>query len=218
MARRDYEIPEGTIQRLPVYLYRLQALQAEGVQQVSSRELARQLRISPSRLRHDFHHFGGFSRPGHPYEVDHLVRRIGEILAPDGPVDFVIAGMGQLGQAIANYSQFERDGFRLAGLFDVNPRLLGLQFRGVPVQDLEALAAVVAEKGVRMGIITASPESAQEVAERMATAGIRGIWNFAPVNLEVPDDVVLHDEFFSVSIMSLRYKMCAMLARDRKAG
>ena len=214
MANYPYDIPEGTIQRLPVYLYRLQALQQQGVRQVSSRALARQLRISPSRLRHDFHHFGGFSSPGHPYEVDHLIERIGGILAPNGPVDFIIVGIGHLGQAIASYEKFDRDGFRLAGLFDCNPRLQGLNFRGVTVQDCEVMPDVVREKGVRLGIITAPPESAQNIAERMVEAGIRGIWNFAPVNLELPDDVVIHDEFLSVSIMSLRYKLQVQFDRE----
>ena len=217
MPEPEARIPEVTIQRLPVYLYRLQAMQANGIRSVCSRALAEQLKIPPSRLRRDFHYFGGFSRPGHPYDVDHLIGRLQEILALSGPVDFVIAGLGNLGQAIASYTQFEEDGFRLVGLFDINPRLMGLKFRGIPVQDIESLPGEVKEKQVQLGIITVSPSSAQSVANLMTESGIHGIWNFAPVNLAVPSNVVLHDEFLSVGIMSLCYKVKRMLSENESA-
>lgn len=207
MTRNGGMIPGATLQRLPVYLYRLMAMRGQGVDRVSSRELAAQLKIKPSQLRRDFHHFGGFSRPGQPYDVCHLVKRLREILALSEPVDYVIVGVGNLGQAIAAYPRFETDGFRLAGLFDINPKLIGLQFRGVEVQDLELLPALVKANGVRLGVVTAPPEAAQQVADLMVEAGITGIWNFAPVNLQVPDHVALRDEFLSVGIMSLHYRM-----------
>ncbi len=210
-SKREAHIPEATIHRLPVYLYRLQAMQAHGVRRVSSRALAEELKIPPSRLRRDFHYFGNFSRPGHPYDVDHLIDRLKEILALSAPIDFIIAGLGNLGQAIAAYTQFEEDGFRLAGLFDINPKIQGLEFRGVPVRDLETLPELARQRQVQLGIITVTASSAQSVADLMVSAGIRGIWNFAPVNLRVPDDVVLHDEFLSVGIMCLRYKVERML-------
>lgn len=200
-------IPEATLQRLPLYLYRLLSLQGQGVGRVSSRALAAELRINSSRLRQDFHHFGGFSRPGQTYAVDHLVARLREILALGAPVQYVIAGAGYLGQAIAAYPRFEEDGFRLAGIFDINPKLIGLRFRGVPVQDIELLPELVARLGVRLGVITTSPEAAQKVAEFMVRAGITGIWNFAPVSLQLPDQVTLQDEFLTAGLMALHYRM-----------
>ncbi len=207
MSIQQDRIPEATLQRLPVYLYRLQTLHADGVGRVSSRTLAAQLRINSSRLRQDFHHFGGFSRPGQTYEVAHLVARLRDILALDAPVNYVIAGAGYLGQAIAAYPRFEEDGFRLAGIFDINPKLIGLRFRGIAVQDIELLPALVGRMGVRLGVITTSPEAAQGVAELMARAGITGIWNFAPVGLQVPEGVTLEDEFLSAGLMALHYRM-----------
>ena len=207
MSIQQDKIPEATLQRLPVYLYRLQTLQANGVGRVSSRTLAAQLRINSSRLRQDFHHFGGFSRPGQAYEVTHLVERLREILALGAPVNYVIAGAGYLGQAIAAYPRFEEDGFRLGGIFDINPKLIGLRFRGVAVQDLELLPELVGRLGVKLGVITTSPEAAQSVAERMVAAGITGIWNFAPVGLQVPEGVTLQDEFLSAGLMALHYRM-----------
>ena len=207
-------IPEATIQRLPVYLFRLQALQAHGIKKVCSRELADELKISSSRLRHDFHYFGSFSRPGHPYDVEPLIARLRDILVLSEPIDFIIAGMGNLGQAMATYAQFEQDGFRLAGLFDINPKLMGLNFRGVPVQDLEMLPDLVRARHVPLGVLTVPATAAQSVADLMVDAGIRGIWNFAPINLKLPANVVLHDEFLSASIMSLSYKMKTMLGSN----
>lgn len=207
MTRNGDKIPGATLQRLPVYLYRLKAMQDQGVHRVCSRELAAQLKIKSSQLRRDFHHFGGFSRPGQAYEVSHLVNRLQEILALTEPVDFVIAGVGNLGQAIAAYTRFETDGFRLAGLFDVNPRMVGLRFRDVEVMDLSHLATIVEQKQVGLGVVAVPPESAQRVTDIMVGAGIKGIWNFAPINLQVPDHVALRDEFLSVGIMSLHYRM-----------
>jgi redox-sensing transcriptional repressor len=214
MPSNTAKIPGATIQRLPVYLYRLQAMQANGIKSVCSRELAEELKILPSRLRRDFHYFGSFSRPGHPYEVDHLIARLKDILDLVQPVDFIIAGMGHLGQAIAAYTQFEDDGFRLAGLFDINPKILGLNFRNVPIQDLDKLPELVTKKKIPLGIITVPADAAQSVADLMADAGIRGIWNFAPVNLKLPAHVILHDEFLSVGIMSLSYKMKRLLDQN----
>lgn len=207
MTRNGNKIPGATLERLPVYLYRLKAMREEGVGRVSSRMLAAQLMIKPSQLRRDFHHFGGFSRQGQPYDVRHLVERLEQILFLDETVRYIIAGVGNLGQAIATYSRFETDGFHLAGLFDINPKLIGLNFRDIPVQELERLPDLVRRQGVRLGIITASPDSAQRIADLMVDAGITGIWNFAPVNLRVPDHVALRDEFLSVGIMSLHYRM-----------
>ncbi len=207
MTRNGDRIPGATLQRLPVYLYRLKAMENQGVDRVCSRDLAAQLKIKPSQLRRDFHHFGGFSRPGQTYEVRHLVLRLQEILALTEPVDFIIAGVGNLGQAIAAYTRFEADGFRLAGLFDINPKMIGLRFRDVEVEDLERLPALVKRKKIGLGIITVSPEAAQKVADAMVAAGIKGIWNFAPVNLQVPEGVALRDEFLSVGIMALHYRM-----------
>jgi redox-sensing transcriptional repressor len=206
MTRNGDRIPGATLQRLPVYLYRLKAMQDQDVHRVSSRELAAQLKIKPSQLRRDFHHFGGFSRPGQAYEVCHLVKRLQEILALTEPVDFIIAGVGNLGQAIATYTRFEADGFRLAGLFDINPKMVGLRFRDVEVMDLERMPEVVKREQVGLGIVTVPAQAAQKVTNAMVAAGIKGIWNFAPVNLQVPDDVALRDEFLSVGIMALHYR------------
>ena len=203
------KVPEATILRLPLYLNRLKALSEAGVECVSSRDLAEELRIKAGQLRHDFHHFGGFSRPGHPYQVEPLIERLQEIMALKEPTAYIIAGAGHLGQAIASYTRFEEDGFHLRGLFDINPRILGMSIRDIPVRDMDEMGGFVAEEGILLGALTVPPSAAQEVADLMADAGIRGIWNFAPVDLKVPEGVVVQNEFLSVGLMALNYKVNA---------
>lgn len=200
-------VPEATVLRLPLYLNRLKALREAGVQCISSRALAEQLKIKAGQLRHDFHHFGGFSQPGHPYEVEVLIRRLMEIMALDQSTPYVIVGAGLLGQAIASYSRFEEDGFHLCGIFDINPRILGMSIRDIPVRDMDEMSDFVREKSIPIAVLAVPPSAAQEVADRLVDAGVRGIWNFAPMDLKVPEDVVVQDEFLSVGIMALNYKV-----------
>ncbi|MDP6417955.1 MAG: redox-sensing transcriptional repressor Rex [Candidatus Krumholzibacteria bacterium] len=204
--RKVKGVPEATILRLPLYLNRLRALQRAGAEQVSSRELADGLQIKAGQLRHDLHHFGGFSRPGHPYEVDALILRLIEVMKL-GHCPYIIAGVGQLGQAIANYTHFDEYGFRLKGLFDVNPRIQGMLVRDIPVRGLLEMDSFIRKEKIEMGVLAVPPSAAQDVVDRMVKAGIRGIWNFAPVELETSPDVVVQEEFLSVSLMALNFKM-----------
>ncbi len=203
------KVPEATILRLPVYLNRLKALKARGVVQISSRELAEPMNIKAGQMRHDFHYFGNFSRPGRPYEVEALIARLNEIMCLGNSTPYVIAGAGLLGQAIANYSRFEDDGFKLRGIFDINPRILGMTVKDLPVRHLEEMPAFLSSEGIHIGAIAVPPSAAQEICDQMVAGGVRGIWNFAPVDLSVPEGVVVQDEFLSVGLMALNYKVKA---------
>jgi redox-sensing transcriptional repressor len=203
------KVPEATIHRLPIYLSRLKALRARGVAQVSSRELAEPMNIKPGQLRHDFHYFGNFSRPGRPYEVEILINRLSEIMCLGNPTPYIIAGAGLLGQAIANYSRFEEDGFLLRGIFDINPRILGMTVNDLPIRHLEEMSSFLADEGIQIGAIAVPPSAAQDICDQMLNGGVLGIWNFAPVDLKVADGVVLQDEFLSVGLMALNYKVKA---------
>lgn len=200
-------VPDATILRLPLYLNRLKALRNRGVTRVSSRELAESLGIKAGQLRHDFHHFGGFSRPGRLYEVETLIARLTEIMCLGSLTPYVVAGAGLLGQAIANYARFEDDGFKLAGLFDINPRILGMTIREIPVRHVEEMHEFLVRHEIQIGAIAVPPGSAQEICDRMVAGGVRGIWNFAPVDLKVPERVTVQDEFLSVGLMALNYKI-----------
>lgn len=201
-----FRVPDATIKRLPLYLDKLILLRQAGVQEVSSRQLATSLDIKASQLRHDFHYFGGFSKPGRPYQVDKLVPALKEIIGVNEPVPIVIAGAGHLGQALANYRNFESQGFPLLGVFDVDPELIGTEIRGVRVRPLEEMAGVIREHGIRLGVLTVPVAVAQSVAEQMVAAGVTGIWNFAPTEIRVKAPAIVRNERLAVGLMCLSFK------------
>lgn len=209
--RKCCDVPDATILRLPLYLEKLKMLQAIGVEDVSSRQLAESLDIKASQLRHDFHYFGGFSRPGRPYQVDKLVPALEKIIGISNPVPTVIIGAGHLGQALANYQNLDVQGFPVVGIFDVNPKLIGLDFRGVKVQDMDEMESMIRDKKIKIAILTVPGNHAQSVADRLVESGIVGIFNFAPVDLKVPQTVAVRNERLAVGIMSLSFRVKCIL-------
>lgn len=216
--RKTCDVPEATVLRLPLYLEKLKLLQAIGVEDVSSRQLAESLDIKASQLRHDFHYFGGFSRPGRPYQVNKLVEALQEIIGIGDPVPTIIVGAGHLGQALANYANLELQGFPIHGIFDINPTLMGLEIRGQPVRPLDEMAEIIRQDGVKIAILTVPVSQAQAVTDRLVDAGIAGIFNFAPSDLKVPRGVAVRNERLTVGIMSLSFKVkCNLEAAARAA-
>ncbi len=209
--RKGCDVPDATILRLPLYLEKLKLLQAIGVEDVSSRQLAESLDIKASQLRHDFHYFGGFSRPGRPYQVAKLVPALEKIIGIAEPVHTIIVGAGHLGQALANYQNLDVQGFPIKGIFDVNPKLIGLDFRGTVVQDMDEMETVIKNEGVKIAILTVPAAHAQSVTERLVAAGVIGIFNFAPQDLKVPAGVAVRNERLAVGIMSLSFKVKCIL-------
>ena len=210
------DVPDATIMRLPLYLEKLKLLQQIGVEEVSSRQLAESLDIKASQLRHDFHYFGGFSRPGRPYQVKKLVPSLEEIIGIAEPVPTVIVGAGHLGQALANYQNLDLQGFPLRGIFDINPKLVGLEIRGIPIRDMDDLTAVCQTERVKIGILTVPASVAQQVTNQLVAAGVVGIFNFAPTDLKVPPGVAVRNERLAVGIMSLSFKVkCILLEQEQ---
>lgn len=209
MTRREHpcDIPEATVLRLPLYLEKLKLLQGIGVEDVSSRQLAESLDLKASQLRHDFHYFGGFSKPGRPYRVQTVVAALEKIIGVDQPVPTAIVGAGHLGQALANYPGLPAQGFPIKGIFDINPKLQGLLIRGQPVRDLDELEPVCRRERIKIGVITGPAGSAQAIADRLIAAGVMGILNFAPTELKVPDEVALRHERLTVGFMALSFKV-----------
>lgn len=199
-------VPDATIMRLPLYLDKLMLLQQAGVKEVSSRQLATSLDIKASQLRHDFHYFGGFSKPGRPYQVDLLVPALEEIIGISEPVPLIIVGAGHLGQALANYGNFERQGFPTRGIFDVDSKLVGTEIRGIPIRPLSEVEQFVKDEGIRLAVLTLPVHAAQEVAERLVAAGVVGFWNFTPTDIKAPPPVVVRNERLAVGLMCLSFK------------
>lgn len=201
------EISQAVITRLPRYYRYLGDLKDAGVERVSSQELSRIMRVTASQIRQDFNHFGGFGQQGYGYNVDYLYIEIGKILGLHKSHNLILIGAGNLGQALANYMNFEKRGFIITGIFDINPDLIGKTVRNIPIQPMENMQGFIKENDVDIAVLTIPKNGAVKVAEQLVEYGIRGIWNFAHVDLEVPEDVLVENVHLSDSLMKLSYQI-----------
>lgn len=201
------DISQAVIRRMPRYYRYLGELIEENVERISSNELSRRMKVTASQIRQDLNNFGGFGQQGYGYNVKFLYEEIGKILGLDQQHNIVVLGAGNLGQALANYVQFEKRGFVITGLFDVNPRLAGVSVRGIPIHMMDELEEFVRTHEVHIAALTMPKEKAEQVAEKVVAMGIRAIWNFAHVDLELPDDVVVENVHLSDSLMQLSYNI-----------
>lgn len=203
----EKEISQAVIGRLPRYFRYLGELKDEGVERVSSKALSDLMNVTASQIRQDLNHFGGFGQQGYGYNVAHLHGEIGKILGLDHTHDLVIVGAGHLGQALANYMNFERRGFLIKALFDIDPQLTGTMVRGIEVRPMDELADFVLKHGIEIGVLTVPKPEAASIAETLVGAGIKAIWNFAHVDLEVPEGVQVENVHLSDSLMKLSYNI-----------
>ncbi len=205
--REKKKVSQMTITRIAQYLNCLSLLPQEHFREISSKELAGKINLKPTQVRQDFHHFGGFGQAGYRYKVKDLTEGLIRILGLDRQQNMIIVGVGHLGQALANYRKFENLGLKLVGLFDINPKLIGMTIREVRVRDIDEIPSFVNKHNVRIGIIATPTESAQITADHLVGSGIKGIWNYSPINITVPPDVVIQNEHLSVGLMTLSYKL-----------
>ncbi len=210
------EISKTVISRLPRYYRYLGELMEEGVERISSKELSLLMNVTASQIRQDLNNFGGFGQQGYGYNVKFLYREIAKILGIDRQHNLIIIGAGNLGQAIANYTNFEKRGFLLKGMFDVNPRLVGLEIRGVKIMPVDELEDFLRHNEVQIAALTLPKSKAPAVADRLVSCGIKAIWNFAHIDLQVPDDVVVENVHLSESLMRLSYRATNLQERMQK--
>ena len=201
------KISRAVISRLPRYHRYLGDLLEEGVERISSNDLSKKMQVTASQIRQDLNNFGGFGQQGYGYNVKYLYTEIGKILGLDKTHNFIIIGAGNLGQALANYASFERSGFILKSLFDVNPRLEGLSIRGVQVRMMDELVDFLADNEIEIAALTIPKSKAVEVADILVENGIKAIWNFAHTDLTLPKDVVVESVHLSDSLMQLSYNI-----------
>lgn len=206
------DISQAVIGRLPRYFRYLGDLKDKGVERISSQDLSELMKVTASQIRQDFNNFGGFGQQGYGYNVEYLYTEIGKILGLDKTHKFVIIGAGNLGQALGGYINFERRGFIFSGMFDKNPDLVGKEVRGIKVQPMEALDDFVRENDIDIAVLTLPKSAAEEVAGRLAKNGIKAIWNFAHVDLNLSEDIQVENVHLSDSLMKLSYN----LNRNRK--
>ncbi len=200
-------IPDIVIKRLPVYYRFLTNLHQMGISRVSSTDLGKKMGITSSQVRQDFFNFGSFGLQGYGYDVDQLRQEIGNILGLNIRHNMIIIGAGHLGQALARHSAFEKDGYSVIGIFDVNPHLMGQEIRDIEVMHVSKITDFVRSNEVDIAVITVPRTYAKEVADLVTELGIKGIWNFTSVKLTVPDDVAVENIHLSDSLMALGYYM-----------
>jgi redox-sensing transcriptional repressor len=203
----ERKISMAVIRRLPRYYRYLGELLEKGVDKISSRELSEKMNVTASQIRQDLNNFGGFGQQGYGYNVDYLHKEIAKILGLNQNYKMIIVGAGNLGQALANYSSFEKRGFKLVGLFDINPRLIGISIRGLEVQDIDKMEKFVKENEVDIAILTIPKTRVKQTAENLASWGIKGLWNFSAVDLYLPETVQVENVHLSHSLMTLAYKI-----------
>ncbi|MBO7515049.1 MAG: redox-sensing transcriptional repressor Rex [Lachnospiraceae bacterium] len=200
-------ISKAVIQRLPRYYRYLGELLEEQTLRISSQELSERMHVTSSQIRQDLNQFGGFGQQGYGYNVEVLYHEIGKILGIDRKHNMIVVGAGNLAQAIANYTNFERRGFVICALFDRDPKLIGRSFRDIPVYPMEQLETFIREHDIHMAAICIPKGSAIPVAERLVSCGVKAIWNFAHTDLNVPEDVVVENVHLSESLMRLSYRL-----------
>lgn len=201
------EISKAVIKRLPRYYRYLGELIEENVERISSNDLSKKMRVTASQIRQDLNNFGGFGQQGYGYNVRYLYTEIGKILGLDSVHPMIILGAGNLGQALANYADFEKRGFRLVGIFDVNPVLEGMTVRGIEIRMIHELPFFLREHEVDIAILTLPKNRAREMAQLLIDNGIKAIWNFAHIDLDTPDDVLVENVHLSESLMTLSYNL-----------
>lgn len=201
------KISRAVISRLPRYYRFLGELLDAGVERISSNDLSKKMHVTASQIRQDLNNFGGFGQQGYGYNVKYLHSEIGKILGLDKTHNFIIIGAGNLGQALANYASFEKSGFVLKSLFDVNPRLDGISIRGIRVRMMDELIGFLRENDIEIAALTIPKSKAVEVADILVKNGIKAIWNFAHTDLTLPKDVIVENVHLSDSLMQLSYNI-----------
>ena len=203
----ERNISQAVIRRLPRYYRYLGDLLENGVERISSNDLSKRMNVTASQIRQDLNNFGGFGQQGYGYNVKYLHTEIGKILGLDETHNFVIIGAGNLGQALANYVSFEKRGFVVKGLFDVNPRLEGVAIRGISIRRMDELKDFIKNNNIEIAVLTIPKEKAIEVADTLANTEIKGIWNFAHTDLKLPKHIIVENVHLSDSLMSLSYRI-----------
>lgn len=202
---RDSKVSITVIRRLPKYYRYLGDLLNKGINRISSQELSKMTGFTASQIRQDLNNFGGFGQQGYGYNVEELHSQLGKILGLETIYRAVIAGAGNLGQAIANYKGFEDAGFKVLSLFDKNPKVIGLRIRDIEIRDVDTMAEFIKENNIDIGIITSPKDNAQEITDTFIKAGVKGIWNFAPTDLNVPEDMIVENVRLNESLFTLSY-------------
>ena len=208
MENRNDSISDAVIRRLPRYYRHLGELLSSGITRVSSGDLSRQMGLTASQVRQDFNHFGGFGQQGYGYNVEMLYREISHILGIDQVHHVIVIGAGHIGQALINYPNFVKRSFHMTAIFDTDPKVIGTKIHDLTVRPVEEIEGFMRENPVDIAVLAVPKAAAREMAEKLVSYGIKGIWNFASTDLTVSDpNVMIENVHLTDSIMQLSYRL-----------
>ncbi|MCA0384833.1 MAG: redox-sensing transcriptional repressor Rex [Firmicutes bacterium] len=202
---KDKNISVAVIRRLPKYHRYLKEMLDNDIKRISSKELSKMIGFTASQIRQDLNNFGGFGQQGYGYNVEDLYNEIGKILGLTRNYNVVIVGAGNLGQALANYSSFDKLGFKLKAMFDVNPKLIGLKINNVEVHDMDKFEDFVKANDIEIVYICTSRDGAQDVADKIQKTPVEAIWNFAPIDLKIKSDVIVENIHLIDNLLTVSY-------------
>lgn len=195
------------VKRLPRYYRYLSDLISHNITRISSAELSRKMGVTASQIRQDFNCFGDFGQQGYGYNVRHLHTKIGEILGLDRHHCLIIVGAGNLGRALANYAGIEKRGYRIIGIFDNDPEKIGTKIKDISISDINMLESFCKENQVDIAVLTLPKAEIKNVTDRLVSSGVKGLWNFSYMELQVPDDIAVENVHLSDSLMTLSYRI-----------
>lgn len=203
----DKKVSLAVIKRLPRYYRFLLNLLDNGITRISSKDLSLKMNITASQIRQDLNNFGCFGQQGYGYNVESLLKEIKEILGLNNTYNLVILGGGHLGQALLNYTKFEKRGFNFIGVFDISPKVIGTNMRGLEVRDIETLKDFVKENQVDIAVLAVPANSASSIYKMVVECGIKGVWNFCNTELKEEEGTVIENVHLTDSLMTLAYKL-----------
>lgn len=203
--KKEHRVSIAVIKRLPKYYRYLGMIAEKGIIRISSQELSNITGLTASQIRQDLNHFGGFGQQGYGYNVEELRGEIERIIGINRDYNAVIIGAGNIGHALAQYKKFDGLGFKIIGLFDTDEEKIGQDFEGIPVLHQDKLVDFIDKEKVDIVVITTPAHVAQQIADIAVDAGVKGIWNFAPVDLKVPDNIIVENVHLNESLFTLTY-------------
>ncbi len=200
-------IPNPAVRRLSLYLRQLESFKRKDRRTISSKQLGESLGLTDAQVRKDFAYFGQFGHPGIGYRVDELITRVKRILGTDKIWNVLLVGAGNLGRALLAYRGFESKGFKMSAVFDADPSKVGKRHAGFLIQPLPELSETIHKNNIRLAILAVPADAAQNVADQLVAAGIRGLLNFAPVSITVPPEVALNAVDLAVQLEQLSFQV-----------
>jgi len=207
MLRDKSRVPEPVARRMPKYYGFLDELEKSAIKRVSSKELSERMGLTASQIRQDFNSFGGFGQQGYGYNVSELKQEIKKILGLHKSYDLLIVGAGNLGRALTNYVGFEKEGFYIRALFEVDPQLIGTNIRGIEILAWDTISEYVDKHKIDIGVICTPKDKSREVAALLVGCGIKCIWNFSPVAISVPQNVTIENVNLNDSLFTLSFRL-----------